>query len=87
VRPSWLSWKCVMPRAVIRCRSSLAFSASESSPFSVASSASAVSSSRVTPLATSVAKSDCTPERGPERRKMTSAPPGTTEARVGSPAR
>ena len=44
-------------------------------------------SSRVFPVATSVAKSDITPDRGPDRRKITSAPPGTTVAREGRPAR
>ena len=85
--PSWDISKWVMPRAVIRCLSSRAFSASLSSAGSEASRASAVSSSRVVPVATSIAKSDWTPDLGPDRRKITSAPPGTTVARDGIPAR
>ena len=76
-----------MPRAVMRCRSRRAFSASERSPGSEARRASAVRSSRVFPVATSVAKSESTPERGPERRKITSPLPGTTAGREGDPER
>jgi len=84
IAPSLLSSNAVKPFSVILRRSRRARSSSVSSSGPL-SSASGVSTSRTTPVATVISKSDCFPSRAPERRKRTARPSGVSFARPGAP--